>query len=334
MPNIHDVAKLAGVSIATVSRVINGAEKVSEETRRKVISAIKQLGYKPRPSLRKASELLYNIGVLVPSLKGYHYTEILMGIEEFANKHDFEVMVSVPKLIPEEEKHVLDQYFKRKIDGIILCELMGGVNFIKPFIKSGIPIVVLDYDIEEILCDSVNIDNFSGAMSALKYLYSNGHRKILYLRGPKYSPAAVNREKAVRKFQDKHKDVEIFLSENEGYNPEDGYFAIVNHLKKHGLNFTAVFAINDWAAIGTMRALREAGLSIPEDVSVIGYDNAPYSEFLYPPLTTIHQPRWEMGQTAAQLIIERITKTGPKIPRNVILPTKLIERASVKKIGA
>jgi LacI family transcriptional regulator len=333
MPNIFDVAREAGVSIATVSRVLNGAKNVSEDTRRKVLRAIKHLGYKPMPSLRKASDLLYTIGVLLPDLRGYHYNEIAMAIEDYASKHNFEVMVSVPKMTPEVEKHVLDQFFKRKIDGVILCELLGGLNYIEPFIKSGVPIVALDYYIEEILCDSVNIDNISGALTALKYLYQNGHRKILFLRGPHYSPAAVRREKGIRKFLERHKDVEIYFSENEGYEPEHGYEGVMNHLKKYGKNFTAVFCINDWSAIGAMQALRELGLSIPEDVSIIGFDNAPYSEFLYPPLTTIHQPRWEMGQTAAQLLIERILGTGPKIHRNVVLPTKIVERASVKNIS-
>ncbi|WP_448376203.1 LacI family DNA-binding transcriptional regulator [Fervidobacterium sp.] len=332
MPNIFDVAREAGVSIATVSRVLNGGKNVSEETRKKVVRAIKHLGYKPMPSLRKASELLYTIGVLLPDLRGYHYSEIAMAIEDHASKNGFEVMVSVPKMTPEIEKHVLDQYFKRKIDGVILCELFGGINYIEPFIKSGVAIVTLDYYIEEIMCDSVNIDNVTGAISALKFLYQNGHRDILFLRGPHYSPAAFQREKGIKRFLDRHKDVKVYFSENEGYDPEDGYKGVMTHLQKYGKNFSAVFSINDWSAIGAMSALRQAGLSIPEDVSLIGFDNAPYSEFLYPSLTTIHQPRWEMGQTAAQLLIERILGTGPRIPRNVVLPTKLVERMSVKNI--
>ncbi|MCX7761427.1 MAG: LacI family transcriptional regulator [Candidatus Kryptonium sp.] len=330
---IKDVANLAGVSIATVSRVINGSSKVDEETRKKVIKAIKALGYKPMPSLRKASELLYNIGVLVPDLRGYHYNEIVMAIEDYAAKNDFETLVSIPKMLPEAERHVLDQFFKRKIDGVIVMELYTGIKYLEPFLKSGVPIVAVDYSIEEIVCDSVNIDNVNGAISAMKYLYNMGHRNIFFIRGPKPSPAAIDREKGIRKFLERHRDTQVFLSEIEGYNPEDGYEAIKRHLSKHGLNFTAIFAVNDWTAIGAIAAIRESGLQIPEDVSIIGYDNAPYSSFLIPPLTTIHQPRWEMGQMAAQLLIDRILGKGSRIPKNVILPTKLIERNSVKRVG-
>lgn len=330
---IKDVANMAGVSIATVSRVINGFSKVDEETRKKVIKAIRTLGYKPMPSLRKASELLYNIGVLVPDLRGYHYNEIVMAIEDYATKNDFETMVSIPKMLPEAERHVLDQFFKRKIDGVIVMELYTGVKYLEPFLKSGVPIVAVDYSIEEIICDSVNIDNVGGAMNAMKYLYNMGHRNIFFIKGPKPSPAAIDREKGVRKFVDKHRDVQVFFSEVERYNPEDGYDAIKRHLDRYGKNFTAIFSINDWTAIGAISALKEKGLDIPEDISIIGYDDAPYAPFLIPPLTTIHQPRWEMGQMAAQLLIDRILGKGSKIPKNVILPTKLIERKSVKKVG-
>lgn len=330
---IKDVANFAGVSIATVSRVINGAKNVSEETRRKVIRAIRSLGYKPMPALRKSAELLYNIGVLVPDLRGYHYNEIVMAIEDYASKNNFETLISIPKMLPEEEQHVLDQFFKRKIDGVILAELYTGVKYLEPFLKSGVPLVAVDYNIEEILCDSVNVDNVGGAVTVMNYLYAKGHRRVLYLRGPQISPAALHREKGIRKFLDRHRDVEVFMSESEGYNPEDGYEGVSRHLKKHGLNFTAIFSVNDWSAVGAIAALREYGLEIPKDVSIVGFDNAPYSAYLTPPLTTVHQPRWEMGQTAAQLLIDRILGWGSRIARNVLLPTKLVERSSVKDIG-
>lgn len=331
-PTIKDVAKLAGVSIATVSRVLNGSDEVSDETRRKVIRAVKALGYKPMPSIRKSAELLYNIGVLVPDLRGYHYNEIVMAIEDYASRNDFETLVSIPKMLPEQERHVLDQFFKRKIDGVILCELYTGVQYLEPFMRSGVPIVAVDYNIEEILCDSVNIDNVGGAVTAISYLHSMGHKRVLYLRGPQLSPAAVLRERGLKRFLDRHRDVQIFMSENEGYNPEDGYEGVKRHLEKHGKNFTAVFAVNDWSAIGALAALKEHGLSVPDDVSLIGFDNAPYSAYLVPPLTTVHQPRWEMGQTAAQLLIDKILGRGSRIARNVILPTTLVERSSVRKV--
>lgn len=331
--NIKRVAEEAGVSTATVSRVINGSDRVKEETRKKVLRVIKKLGYKPMPALRKIADLNYTIGVLVPNLVGDHYNEMVMAIENYASKNGFELIVSIPKMLPESERYVLDQFFKRKIDGVILCELYTGVTYLEPFLKSGVPIVALDYNIEDITCDSVNVNNKHGAFIAMNHLYENGHRKILFIRGPHLSPAALEREKGVLKFLKKYDDVEVFYSEFEGYEPEIGYESVMAHLKKYGKNFTAIFTINDWTATGALSALYEKGLKVPEDISLVGFDDAPYVKYIVPPLTTIKQPRWEMGQTAAQLLIERIQNKGSNIPKNVILQPQLIVRKSVKKIG-
>lgn len=235
-------------------------------------------------------------------------------------------------MLPEAEEHVLEQFFKRKIDGVILCELYTGVTYLNPFLKSGIPIVALDYNIEDISCDSVNVNNKSGAMMALKHLYECGHRNILYLRGPRVSPAARERERGINHFLSKHKDINIYFSETEGYEPELGFEGVSRHLKKFGKNFTAIFAVNDWSAIGALTALNENGLSVPHDISLIGFDDAIYVRYILPPLTTIKQPRWEMGLVAAQLLIDRIKGKGPRVPRNVILQPELIVRKSVRNI--
>jgi len=126
--------------------------------------------------------------------------------------------------------------------------------------------------------------------------------------------------------------VEIYYGVHRGYNSEHGWVSVVRHLQEHGLNFTAIFAVNDWAAIGAMDALKEHGIKVPEQVSVIGFDDAPFANYTNPRLTTVMQPRWEMGTTAAQLLIERITDKRTRLPRNIILPTKIVERESVRQI--
>jgi len=327
------VAKRAGVSIATVSRVINGNPHVSEETRKRVLKAIKEIGYKPLPSIRQKNQLMRTIGVLVPDLIGCHYTEIVMAIEEFAYEHGFDLMLAVPRGLPSKEEGILDEYFRRKIDGVIVCEFNTGEEYLDRFIKSGVPVVALDYYIDEIRIDSVNIDNARGAYSALRYLYNKGHRKILYVRGPSHVAASLDRERGIHKFVKKHPDVEVVIPEKwGGFNPEDGYRQVKEHLKLYGKNFTAIFAINDYTTLGIYRALSEAGLKIPEDVSIVGFDDAPFARYAYPPLTTVAQPRWEMGITAAQLLIDRLSSQRAKVPRNVILPTRIVERESVKEL--
>jgi len=333
MVGIRDVAREANVSIATVSRVINGSSNVSEETRKKVLRAMKKLNFRPRPAIGGKREVFFKtIGVLVPDIRGYHYSDIVMAIESCAYENGFDVMLAIPKADIDNEKHILEKYFRRKIDGIIVAELLGGENYIDKFLKSGIPLVVLDFSVEEINFDVVNVDNMMGAYNAIKFLYENGHRKILFIPGPEWSPAAIEREKGIERFLDEVPDLEIYYTNIRGYNAQDGRDAVFEYLDRNGLNFTAIFSINDWSAIGAIDALKSKGLKIPDDVSVIGFDDAPFLDFIEPKLTTIRQPRWELGYTAAQILIERITAKRARLPRNIVLPTELVVRQSVKRL--
>lgn len=334
MAGIRDVAREAGVSIATVSRVINGSDRVSEETRKKVIRTMKKLNFRPRPAIGGKKEVFFKtIGVLVPDIRGYHYSDIVMAIESCAYDNGFDVLLAIPKTNVDNEKNILDKYFRRKIDGIIVAELLGGEKYIEKFVKSGIPLVVLDFKVDEINFDVVNVDNLMGAYKAIKFLYENGHRKILFIPGPKWSPAANEREKGIKKFQEQVNDLEIFYTNIRGYDAHEGRDAVFEYLDTKGLNFTAVFAVNDWTAIGAIEALKSRGIKIPDEVSIVGFDDAPFIEFVEPKLTTVRQPRWDLGYSAAQVLIDRITAKKSRVPRNIVLPTELIIRDSVKKIG-
>ncbi|WP_367355925.1 LacI family DNA-binding transcriptional regulator [Mesotoga sp.] len=336
MPNIREVAKHSQVSIATVSRVLNGSENVSPETRKKVLKAVKELNYRPAFSFKeKNSTLLNTIGVLIPDIRGYHYSDIVMAIDEYAYSKGFNVMLALPKWEVDIEQQVLDQYFRRKVDGVILGELFGGGELIRRFEKSGVPIVVVDFVVEEINFDIVNVDNVAGGYLGAKYLYEHGHRKILFIPGPEMSPAAIDRERGIRRFLNRvspKQDVEVFFADSRGYNSEDGWNGVKDHLKSKGLNFTAIFAVNDWTALGAIDALKDEGVRLPEDVSIVGFDDAPFAQYTNPRLTTIIQPRLEMGRVATQLLIERISEKNQGLPRNVILPTKIVERESVRDI--
>ena len=333
MPNIRDVARTAGVSIATVSRVINGHPRVSEKTRRKVLKAIKELHYRPVPSPRKSLRLFGPLGVLLPDLMGYHYNEILMAIEHHARENKFDTMVSIPKGLPARETEVLDEYFKKKVDGVIIFELRSDKNILEKFMKSGIPVTAVDYKMEEIKVDSVNVDNAGGAYSAMRYLYEHGHRKILFVPGPENVHSACDRREGVERFARKHEDVEILVGESGGFEPENGYLSVRMHLAKYGKNFTAIFSVCDYTALGVLWALAEAGLRVPEDVSVMSFDDSPFAAYTVPPLTTVLQPRWEMGVIATQLLIERLTSPKSRIHRNVVLPTRIVERKSVATVS-
>ncbi|OAA30737.1 alanine racemase [Kosmotoga arenicorallina S304] len=331
MVTIKEVAKEAGVSIATVSRVINGSTQVSEEKRKRVLKAMQKLGYKPRPSYRKNSELFGTIGVVLPNLSAYHYPNILTGIYEKAFNKGYDVMVALAKDRPMREKEILDEYFNRKVDGVLVCTLKCDEHFMQKFIDSGIPVVGVDYPVEEVHIDSVNIDNIMGAYAAMRYLSSKGHRKIFYIRGTQNVYASRDREKGIAKYLQRHKEVEVIMSKIVGFDPEDGYEAVMRYFNSHA-NITAIFCANDYVALGAVKALSKLGLKVPDDISVMGFDDSPFASFVIPSLTTVRQPREEMGSLAAQLLIERLEASKNSIYRNVVLPTEIVERESVKAL--
>ncbi|WP_041081106.1 LacI family DNA-binding transcriptional regulator [Thermotoga profunda] len=332
MITIKDVAKHAGVSIATISRVLNGSDRVSDETRKRVLKSIRELGYRPRYNYSANGSLLRTIGVLMPDLGGYHYSEILSGIEEFAYQNSFDVMVSLTRGFPDREKKHLNEYFNRKVDGLIICTLKSEDSALEKFLQSGVPVVLVDSDVNELRVDSVNIDNFSAAYHVMKYLYEKHHKKILYVPGPKNVYASIERERGIEKFVMSHSDVEVFISNIRGFQPETGYSVVKKYLKKHGKDFSAIFCVNDYTVLGVLTALCEEGLKVPDDVSVVGFDDAPHAPYLLPPLTTVSQPRWEMGRMATSILIDKLNNPKKNVVRNIILPAHIIERNSTKSM--
>jgi len=331
MVTIKDVAKEAGVSIATVSRVINGTTRVSEEKRKKVLKAMQKLGYHPTPRYGKNGQLLRTIGVIVPNLRAYHYPDILSSIYETAFNNGFDIMVALARDKLIREREILDEYFNRKVDGVLVCTLKSDEHLIQRFIDSGIPVVGVDYPVEEVNIDSVNIDNVMGAYGVIRYLHKKGHKKILHIRGALNVYASRDRERGIRRYLQKHKGIEVIMSKITGFEPEHGYKAVLDHITP-STDITAIFCVNDYVALGAIHALNELGLKVPEDISVIGFDDSPFASFTVPPLTTVSQPREEMGALAAQLLIERLNSQKRGVYRNIVLPTKIIERDSVKSL--
>ncbi|KAF2955360.1 LacI family DNA-binding transcriptional regulator [Marinitoga sp. 38H-ov] len=332
MKNIRDVAKKANVSIATVSRVINGHDNVSEKTKKKVLKAMRDLNYRPAPSYRN-TRLFKTIAILIPNLKNSHYGEIVMGVESAARENGFDLFISITSENPDMEYESIENFFERKIDGIILSEFFIEKEKLEKFQKLNIPIVIADFKDDSVFLDSVNTDNFNGAYKAMQFLYDNGHRNILHIPGPNWSPAARDRINGINEFIKNNNDVKISFTSNRGYFPNAGRIAIKNYLKDKGLNFTAIFAVNDLIAVSVIDELKRQNINVPEDVSVIGFDDSPIAEYFYPYLTTIRQFRWDIGYTAAKLLIEKILNPKSTLPRKILIPTELIIRDSVKKIN-
>ncbi len=329
MATLREISKKIDVSIATISRVLNGSEKVSPETRKKVLKAIKEFDYRPN---RIPKKKLHNvIGIIVPNIKGNHYNIIAEGIEEFLLNTKYDSFVTTTHQLINKEKELIEQFFSRRVDGIIICTSRNDEKEIEWLINSSIPVVTVDRQDTDIRVDTVGIDNFESAYKGIKYLYKMGHRRVLFVEGEKYIYSIRERREAVLYFAKRQKDMEVKVIEGN-LEFEGGYYPVKEYLKRYALDFTAIFFSNDQMAVGGMHALFEAGLNVPSDVSVLGFDDDVYAKFLNPPLTTIRQPRRELGEMAARLITERIEGKGSKMTRRIILPTSIVERDSVKNI--
>ena len=326
----RDVAKEAGVSTATVSRVINGSDKVSEDTRKRVVKAIKKLGYKPLKINNPAvSTKLKMIGILVPDIFAYHYSDIVEGAAEYLYQHGYEPFIYMFHRRLESELLAIDYFFMSKVDGLIVCTSREDDKYLKIVEETAIPVVTVDRENRDFRFDSVNIDNYKAGKLVAGYLKDMGHKKIVHITGDLdiYS-VRMRMEGFVSKAKKLGMEVEVV----EGTFDVGHAYSLMKKRLEKGKDFTAVFTSSDMLAVEVIIALRDESIDVPNGISVMGFDDAYYSKFTVPSLTTVRQPRMEMGLTAAQLLLSRIESRGRGVTRKMILPVEIVERESVIKI--
>jgi DNA-binding LacI/PurR family transcriptional regulator len=335
---IKDIAKKAGVSIATVSYIINNTKPVTPETRDKVLQAIKELNYRPNYSARGLANYRTNlIGVLIPywdedtkqgvMFDNPFYSELVRGVEVVTSKHHYHILLMG---ISDRPQAVTDLVQQRDLDGLIVVgayqELVASLT------KIEIPVVLVDTYAEHSRFYTVQIDDEYGGYLATQYLLTMGHEKIGLLTGELF-PQGV----AVRRFQGYKKALaERGLEVNHKYVYEtkistQGGYEGIDHLLQQAPDLTALFSMADIMTIGILKRLREAKLKVPDHLSIVSFDGVLYPEFLNPALTTIDQDIFEKGRIAATLLIKLIF--GEKITEpHVVLPVTLAARESVKEL--
>ena len=323
LANIKDVARLANVSVATVSRVINSKGYVNEHTKELVMKAIEELNYVPneiaRSLYRKSSKI---IGVIIPDLKNEFFNDMISGMEEVILHHGYKTMLCTSKESIDREKEYLQIFSTNKIDGLILC---SNSPDIASYTHLDIPIVALDRIISKDI-PSVTADNYMGGILAANRLMSLGCKNIVQFRGPStVAPAnercngfleTMNRDPYIRVHT-----VELDFSTD---NTSEIYKFLITHPQIDG-----IFAGSDIIAARAMRCLKKLGRSVPEDVQIVGYDNISICEFTDPTITTIAQPIQSMGEIAAETLFKLIKKE-PIEQLHITLPVELIERESTK----
>ncbi len=324
------VAKAAGVTIATASRSLNDAYGVHPETRARVLQAAADLCYKPnrfaRGLVTGRSDM---IGLIVSDVRNAYFAEVARGVEDAALEAGRDVMLCNSDLSAERQMKSVVSLLDKRAEAIIMNSVSTLSQSEQQQIASaGVPIVLLNRPGREMAFSTVCADNAKGGRLAAECLLRNGHRHVLNLTGPKSHANLAGRSQAFVKAMcacagTSVRTIHAVHTMQGGYDAGTKIFAAMD-------DATAIFTGNDAMAFGVMRAAIEAGVSIPRDMSLIGFDDLELAAMSYPPLTTIHQPKYAVGRAAFE-IVQELLKSGLDTPRHRVVDVKLVERASVAK---
>lgn len=326
-----DVAQLAGVSHMTVTRVLQDHPQVKEETRKKVLRACEQLNYRCNllaSALRKGKS--FAIGVVVPVLDVATFGRLVNGIEERTAELGYNIVVIQEEhaTTDAQKRERIEFLLQRQCDGLIVDAQLS--RTLDHFLSNqGVPTVMVEFPAGSF--SHVTSDDAVGARTAVEYLISLGHKKIVHMAGtPGSGHAEIRRQAYMDTLRDNGLEVREDLIVTTNYKQESGY-RVMNELLDKTRDFTALFAAGDHLALGAMLALYEHGIKVPDDISIVGYSGDSLTEYCIPPMTTIYQPFEEMGKTAVDLLISQIQSQNNE-PITKLLPTKLIKRQSCKRI--
>lgn len=329
--SIKDVAKEAGVSIATVSRVLNDIDVVNEDTKKKVLDAIKKLGYRPNIVARSLkTQRTKTIGILVPDISSGFYPEIVRGAEDVANIYDYNVILCNSDFDSNKEKEYLRVLKEKMVDGVIYMSSSLEEEVLNIINELDLKTVLVETKDKDESLPSVTIDNVNATYEATNYLLEKGKQNIAFVGVKKDAMNAwgdryIGYESAL---SDKLLKVDDALVFTKNLKVSTGYQA-VEKFESLNKDYDAIVCASDEIAMGVINGLREKGKRVPEDVSVIGFNDNAVASVFYPKITTIKQPSYDMGSVAMRMLIKILNKKELE-QANYILDYKLIERESCK----
>jgi LacI family transcriptional regulator len=327
MATIKDVAKLSGVAVSTASYALNNSTKVSEETRQKVLAAAKQLNYQKNGLASDLKRTSTNtIALILSDLSGPYYSELIKGVQDVASTNGYDLIAC--SSIGGAQSTAVKFLREKRVDGVIILAHNIDDETILESSREGFPIVVLDRSVQSEHVVQIEVDNEHGAFLATEHLIQKGSREIAFVSGPYNSHDNELRFKGYRAALLKHGiEYRPKWKVSGGFTREGGYQATKMIIAQKDVP-EAIFYANDEMAIGGIQALNEKKISVPDDISIIGFDDIQLSEYVSPPLTTMRQPKYEAGALAVHLIFQVLSKE--KVDQNYKLTTELIERKSVK----
>jgi LacI family transcriptional regulator len=328
---IQHVAAAVGVSTQTVSRVVNNKPDVSKATRARVLQAIKDLGYEPNLLARGlASHKTFTLGLIMDDFSDPFYAQIIAAAEAEARQHDYFFLICSAERNPSDEIKFLKIIASRQVDGILLLALPSSEEQYQHILflrEQGLPIVSIASHLLELKISIVDINNVDGGYKATRCLVEGGRRRIGTITGPVQNKATLDRTQGYQlALQEAGLPCDPDWTSYGDWSYSSGYFAMQRLLEK-GINLDGLFVQNDRMAMAAMVAIRQAGLEIPADIALVGYDDTPEAAFTNPPMTTIHQPAQELGRFATRMLIDLIN--DPEMPvQHTLLKTELIVRGS------
>lgn len=327
---IFDVARQAGVSIGTVSRVMNNRDRVHPDTRARVLVAVRELDYRPNALARGlASQQTDTLGLVIPQVNDPFFFQIVRGVEDAASDAGYNLIIASQPQQPGEHSY-LRLFHRGHVDAMVLVAIDVRAQEVQEITDRGVPIVLVQQDVGRTI-PSFLVDNYHGARVLAEHLLGHGYRRLGYIAGTDYTPDNRERLRGLR-------DV---LAEHGLSLPADA-IARGNYLRGSGFQAMqallasrprpeAVFAANDQMAADAILAAQAAGLRVPADIAIAGFDDGPVASYTHPPLTTVSQPVYDLGWQAARMALNATTTdrdTPPVAPRLVQLPTRLVVRQS------
>ncbi|MBN2004833.1 MAG: LacI family DNA-binding transcriptional regulator [Anaerolineae bacterium] len=332
MATIREVAKRAGVAPITVSRVINNSGYVNEKTRTRVELAIAELGYVPNMLARSLrSRRTDTLALILTDVSNPFWTTVARGVEDAASDADFNVILCNTDESETEQNKYLHMLLQKQVDGVLLVPARSTVDSIRFVQNQGTPVVVLDRRIPDARADVVRCDSEGGAYQLTLLLLSLGHRRIAMLGGPQGVSTAEDRTTGYsRALAEAGLEIDAALLHYGEFSLESGY-AMTQAALARTPRPSGLFAGNNFIAIGALRALRDAGLRVPEDMALVGFDDLPTDLVVDPFLTVAAQPAYEMGRQATELLLLRLSGEVPSTYKEIVLPTTIVVRESSGK---
>ncbi len=330
MPTLKDVARAAGVSKSTVSRVFNNSDKVKPETRAAVRKAAKELNYKRSRvarRLRVENGQANMIGLVIPDIQNPFFADITRGVEDVSRENDIALILSNSDEDLQRQRLALDTLRTESVDGVIVPPVEEDDEHVQALVETGIPVVCVDRTLRGVRVDTITSDNFEGAYDAMRHLIELGHRRIGFVGGISRISTTHERRRAYEAALMDH-DIPVDPAlVREGDSRLESGRQLTSELLDLDEPPTATFTGNNLMTLGAFVALNEHGIRIPDDMAVVGYDDVPWASALNPPPTVVGQPGYEMGKRAAEMLLQRITRPD-QTPTTVTLQHRLIVRQS------